>query len=292
MECFRPELEHETPGQSMILPRRSGISLTAKQKESSMTVSVQQARKVCNSMELSLVVDSTSKEIKNFDVKQLKSKVARARALRDKWRGQAEKLVRVAKKESQAKLDSDNARTELKSQLFSETLDRLSNRLETLEAKESTQTITAAKKKTPTVKAQHRARRADVRTVLADAKDQMNVAASLKQVPVTQSTQSASKTTEPSPATAKKATSKKVVRPATKTTEATKAISKPATNVGTTPKLPAKKKKSPISVATKSSVRVQAAAKSSAMVRGGAKPIHAHASATGKRNQARRDSKK
>jgi len=289
MECFRPELEHETPGQSMILPRRSGISLTAKQKESSMTVSVQQARKVCNSMELSLVVDSTSKEIKNFDVKQLKSKVARARALRDKWRGQAEKLVRVAKKESQAKLDSDNARTELKSQLFSETLDRLSNRLETLEAKESTQTITAAKKKTPTVKAQHRARRADVRTVLADAKDQMNVAASLKQVPVTQS---ASKTTEPSPATAKKATSKKVVRPATKTTEATKAISKPATNVGTTPKLPAKKKKSPISVATKSSVRVQAAAKSSAMARGGVKPIRAHASATGKRNQARRDSKK
>jgi hypothetical protein len=240
-------------------------------------------------MELSLVVGSTSKEIKNFDVKQLKSKVARARALRDKWRGQAEKLVRVAKKESQAKLDSDNARTELKSQLFSETLDRLSNRLETLEAKESTQTITAAKKKTPTVKAQHRARRADVRTVLADAKDQMNVAASLKQVPVTQS---ASKTTEPSPATAKKATSKKVVRPATKTTEATKAISKPATNVGTTPKLPAKKKKSPISVATKSSVRVQAAAKSSAMARGGVKPIRAHASATGKRNQARRDSKK
>ena len=289
MECFRPELEHETSGQSMILPRRSGISLTAKQKESSMTVSVQQARKVCNSMELSLVVGSTSKEIKNFDVKQLKSKVARARALRDKWRGQAEKLVRVAKKESQAKLDSDNARTELKSQLFSETLDRLSNRLETLEAKESTQTITAAKKKTPTVKAQHRARRADVRTVLADAKDQMNVAASLKQVPVTQS---ASKTTEPSPATAKKATSKKVVRPATKTTEATKAISKPATNVGTTPKLPAKKKKSPISVATKSSVRVQAAAKSSAMARGGVKPIRAHASATGKRNQARRDSKK
>lgn len=289
MECFRPELEHETPGQSMILPRRSGISLTAKQKESSMTVSVQQARKVCNSMELSLVVDSTSKEIKNFDVKQLKSKVARARALRDKWRGQAEKLVRVSKKESQATLDSDNARTELKSQLFSETLDRLSNRLETLEAKESTQTITAAKKKTPTVKAQHRARRADVRTVLADAKDQMNVAASLKQVPVTQS---ASKTTEPSPATAKKATSKKVVRPATKTTEATKAISKPATNVGTTTKLPAKKKKSPISVATKSSVRVQAAAKSSAMARGGVKPIRAHASATGKRNQARRDSKK
>jgi hypothetical protein len=67
-----------------------------------MTVSVQQARKVCNSMELSLVVDSTSKEIKNFDVKQFKSKVARARALRVKWRGQAEKLVRFAKMESQA----------------------------------------------------------------------------------------------------------------------------------------------------------------------------------------------
>ena len=247
-----------------------------------MTISLQQARKICNSIELALVVDSTPKQIKNFDAKQLKSKVTRARSLRDKWRGQAEKLVRVTKKESQAKLDSDNARTELKSQLFSETL----------EAKESTQTITAAKKKTPTVKAQHRARRADVRTVLADAKDQMNVAASLKQVPVTQSTQSASKTTEPSPATAKKATSKKVVRPATKTTEATKAISKPATNVGTTTKLPAKKKKSPISVATKSSVRVQAAAKSSAMARGGVKPIRAHASATGKRNQARRDSKK
>jgi hypothetical protein len=37
---------------------------------------------------------------------------------------------------------------------------------------------------------------------------------------------------------------------------------------------------------------VQAAAKSSAMARGGVKSIRAHASATGKRNQARRDSKR
>jgi hypothetical protein len=259
-----------------------------------MKVSLQQARKICNSTELALVVDSTPKTIKSFDAKQLKSKVSRARALRDKWRDQAEKLARVTKKESQAKLDSDNARTELKSQLFSETLDRLSKRLEMLEAKESTQAISTAKKKTPTIKAQHRARRADVRTVLADAKDQMNVAASEKQVPVTQSasTKSARKTNKPSAAIASKATSKKVVRPATKTTEATKVISKSATNLGITSKLPAKKKKSPMSVATKSSVRVQAAAKSSAMASGGIKPIHAHASATGKRNQARRDSKK
>ena len=289
MECFRPELEHETPGQSMILPRRSGISLTAKQKESSMTVSVQQARKVCNSMELSLVVDSTSKEIKNFDVKQLKSKVARARALRDKWRGQSEKLVRVAKTKSQAKLNSDNARTELKAQLFSETLDRFSKRLELLEAKESTHAIATAKKTTPTAKAQHRARRADVRTVLADAKDQINVAASEKKVPVTKS---ASKTDEPQAVTTTKVTSKKVARSTSKPTEATKAISKPVSIAATTPKLPTKKKKSPSSVATKSSVRIQAAAKSSAMARGGVKPIRAHASATGKRNQARRDSKK
>lgn len=258
-----------------------------------MTVSLQQARKICNATELALVVDSTPKQIKNFDVKQLKSKVTRARDLRDKWRGLAEKLVRVAKKESQAKLDSDNARTELKSQLFSETLDRLSKRLETLEAKETTSENAAAQKKTSAVKTQHRAQRADVRTVLADAKDQMNVAASKKQIPVTKSasTKSASKTSEPSAATPKKATAKKVVRSVTKTADTTTAISNPSTSLTTTPKLPAKKKKTASSVATKSSVRVQAAAKSSAISRGGVKPIRAHASATGKRNQARRDSK-
>ena len=254
-----------------------------------MTISLQQARKICNATELALVVDSTPKQIKNFDAKQLKSKVTRARALRDKWRGQAEKLVRVTKKESQAKLDSDNARTELKSQLFSETLDRLSKRLETLEAKEISSVNAAAQKKTPTIQAQHRAQRADVRTVLSDAKDQMNVAASEKQVP---GTKSASKTNDPSAAKPKKATAKKVVRSATKTADTTTAISNPATSLTTTPKLPAKKKKTASSVATKSSVRVQAAAKSSAMARGGVKSIRAHASATGKRNQARRDSKR
>lgn len=259
-----------------------------------MTVSLQQARKICNSIELALVVDSTPKQIKNFDAKQLNSKVTRARALRDKWRGQAEKLVRITKKESQAKLDSDNARTELKSQLFSETLDRLSKRLETLEAKEIRSVNAAAQKKTPTIKAQHRAQRADVRTVLADAKDQMNVAASEKQIPATKSalTKSASKTDEPSAAKPKKATAKKVVRSAIQAAETTTAISNPSTSLTTTPKLPAKKKKTASSVATKSSVRVQAAAKSSAIARGGVKPIRAHASATGKRNQARRDSKR
>jgi hypothetical protein len=259
-----------------------------------MTISLQQARKICNATELALVVDSTPKQIKNFDAKQLKSKVTRARALRDKWRGQAEKLVRVTMKESQAKLDSDNARTELKSQLFSETLDRLSKRLETLEAKEISSVNAAAQKKTPTIQAQHRAQRADVRTVLSDAKDQMNVAASEKQVPGTKSasTKSASKTNDPSAAKPKKATAKKVVRSATKTADTTTAISNPATSLTTTPKLPAKKKKTASSVATKSSVRVQAAAKSSAMARGGVKSIRAHASATGKRNQARRDSKR
>ena len=68
--------------------------------------------------------------------------------------------------------------------------------------------------------------------------------------------------------------------------------SNPTTRLTTTPKLPTKKKKTASSVATQSSVRVQAAAKSSAIARGGVKPIRAHASATGKRNQARRDSKK
>jgi hypothetical protein len=254
-----------------------------------MTVSLQQARKICNSTELALVVDSTPKQIKSFDAKQLKSKVTRARALRDKWRGQAEKLVRVTKKDSQAKLDSDNARTELKSQLFSETLDRLSKRLETLEAKATSASSTVTKKATPNIQAQHRAQRADVRTVLADAKDTMNVAASEKQQPTTKS---ASKTKEPSAANAKKATSQKVVRSASKATEAMTASSKPDTKVATTPKLPAKKKKAPSLVANKSSVRAQAAAKSSALVSGGVKPIHAHASAKGKRSQARRDSRK
>jgi hypothetical protein len=254
-----------------------------------MTVSLQQARKICTSTELALVVDSTPKQIKGFDAKQLRSKVARARTLRDKWRGQVEKLVRVAKKESQAKLDAENARTEMKLKLFSETLERLTTRLETLEAKGLTQATAVTKKATPTVKAQHRAQRADVRTVLADAKDQINVTASKKQVPATKT---AIKNKEPSSTTTNKTTSKKVVRASANASEATKTISKPATDVASTPKLPAKKKRSQSSVAPKDSVRVQTAAKSSAFARGGAKTMQSHVSAKGKRNQARRDSKK
>lgn len=259
-----------------------------------MAVSLQQARQICNSTELALVIDSTPKRIKSFDVKQLKSKVARARILRDKWRGQSEKLVRVAKKESQAKFDADNARTAMKVELFSETLDRFSKRLKMLESKESSRpnnvaTETLSSKSKPTAKAQHRAQRADVRAVLADAKDLMNVVASKRQSPPTKSV---SRTTEPKVAKNNHKAPQKAARVATQATIATKGTKNSTKGVARPTKSPAIKKSAASTFANKSGVRVQASVKSSAFAKGGVKPIRAHVSAKGNRNQARRDNKK
>jgi hypothetical protein len=259
-----------------------------------MAVSLQQARQICNSTELALVIDSTPKRIKSFDVKQLKSKVARARTLRDKWRGQSEKLVRVAKKKSQAKFDADNARTAMKFELFSETLDRFSKRLKTLESKKSSSpnnvaTETLPSKSKPTVKAQHRAQRADVRTVLADAKDLMNVVASKRQSPPTKSV---SQATEPKVTKNKNKTPKKAARVAARATGAAKGTTNSTKGIASPTKSPAKKRSAASTFANKSGVRVQASAKSSAFVRGGVKPIRAHVSAKGNLNQARRDNKR
>jgi hypothetical protein len=247
-----------------------------------MSVSVQQARKLCTQAELELVLESSPKQIKDLDAKQLKARVTRARTLRDKWRDKSEKLVRIDKQGDQSKLDLENARTDTKHQLFAETLERFTKRLEVVD---KTAAAAPATKKGPSVKAVHRAERADVRTVLSSAKDQLNAAKA------------------PPKSSAAKETSAPAASPAKATKKKSPAVTsqKPAGNVksvkvksalpGASPV--ATKKKPTASVSVKpTDAKALAAAKNAKLTKSGVIGMRAHTAAKGKRNQGRRDAKR
>jgi hypothetical protein len=256
-----------------------------------MTITVAQARKVCNQTELDLVMLSTAKQIRSLDIKQIKSKLNRTRILRDKWRDLSEKQTRVMKVETQSKIDEANARTALKVQLFSETLDRYSKRMAVLEPSTATSeglvTVTAKPKSVP----KHRTQRADIRTVLADVKDQHNVAlptkSSAKIKPAGKPQEVVSTVEKSSFVKTKHATN------GVETSKTKKSGSPIAQSSSVLSSKLSRKNTAPASkVATVRNAKAQAASKSSGLIMGGVKSIQAHASSQGKRNQARRNAKK
>jgi len=262
-------------------------------KDSTMTITVAQARKICNPSELDLVLLSTAKQIGGLDSKQVKAKLNRTRTLRDKWRDLSEKQIRVTKTDSQSKVAEANARTALKAQLFSETLDRFSKRLAVLEPSTATPTGTVSKITKPKRVAKHRTQRADVRTVLADTKDQLNVTLPTKQAT---KTKTAVKAKEKAPTVVKKSVVKKkgAVNGA-KTSQSKQSTSLTASTSVVLPaaiKTPRKKKPTLSKVVTPRNMKAQAASKSTALSMGGVKSIQAHVSAQGRRNQARRNAKR
>lgn len=92
-----------------------------------MAVTVQRAKSLCNSSEMALVMASTSKRVEGLSEAQLRQKIARARKLRDKFRGLADRQKREVRGKGTSRgapKAQDNRNTRTKQQLFAETLER------------------------------------------------------------------------------------------------------------------------------------------------------------------------
>jgi len=96
-----------------------------------------QAQKLCNETELKLVLASMADEVTQLSAAQLRSKIVRARTLRDKntdlFRRQSA-ATRVATSAKRGNTGVANQRTEQKARLFDETLKRLELRLAKVDA--------------------------------------------------------------------------------------------------------------------------------------------------------------
>ncbi len=93
-----------------------------------MPILMRQARELCNKSEFDLYFASRPREITALAPARLKSKIARARRLRDKFRGLAKGQAR------RSKAAKAGERTKRKAQLFDEVLQRFQARLAKLEA--------------------------------------------------------------------------------------------------------------------------------------------------------------
>jgi len=96
-----------------------------------------QAQKLCNESELQLVVASMADEVVKLTAAQLRSKITRARTLRDKNTDLFRRQTTATRGATSAKRGNTgvaNQRTQQKARLFDETLKRLETRLLKVEA--------------------------------------------------------------------------------------------------------------------------------------------------------------
>jgi hypothetical protein len=131
-----------------------------------MAFTVVQAKSLCTNGELSLVRASTRNEIGKFSISRIRQKLDRARKLRDKWRGQAEKQRRDTQIAQRARQTDANARSAEKAELFGETLGRFEAQLATLEAKGAKGRSTPKRQPARTPSATNRAERSEIRAEL------------------------------------------------------------------------------------------------------------------------------
>lgn len=101
-----------------------------------MSVNLRNARALCTAAEFDLVAASGGDGLKALNEARLKSKIVRARTLRDKYRDLLRRQRLAARRNQNAKADRDdaNARTEKKAELFEQILARFVARLEKLQA--------------------------------------------------------------------------------------------------------------------------------------------------------------
>lgn len=102
-----------------------------------MAFTLAQARPLLTNPELVLFDASRAQPIETLTLARLRTKVTRARALRDKYRDLYRRQTAGAKTKYSAKrpaTDEDNARTQRKADIFAEVLGRFEERLQTLQA--------------------------------------------------------------------------------------------------------------------------------------------------------------
>lgn len=274
-----------------------------------MAIGMTLARQICSKPELELVLSSTSQEISKLDARALRSKIVRARNLRDKWRDLTSEQSRQTKQKRPARVGESNARSVEKAQLFDETLNRFQTRLDRMEKQEAAGDAkltgkSGSTRKTPpraVRSAAHRAVRSVVRETLNEQKRERNVpparpakksatpAGSNTDATTVDQSASASATASTGRKTSGRKTTgstgrKREAKSATVVKSAgKKAVSKPVGKKGQ------EAAGAGIVMSDSKNLAARTAARKSAFKRGGATKIQAHVGAQGRRSQARRN---
>ncbi len=265
-----------------------------------MTIPASKVKALCTSSEVALVRASRKPELEQLSHAEVKRLAVRARKLFDKWqglgRGQSRDRLR------QTGSSSTDANTELKVQIFRETLDSFEARLAKLDASAAPKGKAAKPIRKKDRVADHRANRAVVRKGLNLVEELLD-AGKLQRGKASKPA-AAPKSKSPAKAAAQPVATKAVTK--SKAPAAKKpAPSKPAplkgskavaaaTEVRLTGKLavPSKAPTKLAAVSATKQLKAATAAKQSRVVRSGKLTRMAgHVGARGKRSQARRDSK-
>lgn len=233
-----------------------------------MTVTMTRARALCSKSELVLVLASTPAQRNLLSASRLRSKVIRARKLRDKYRDLAAGQRREARgKQSprSARPARTNANTALKAQLFDEVLTRFQAQLERVEAGSATPTPKQERQATKS------ARKAAKQERKTERREDPAVPTRADDVPATPA--AARPTKVPPRRSRKKPTLKgSALPPAAPRKKAARKL----------PRATARRAQSEDSAA----FRVQDTQK-----RSGQKKVQGHIAARGRRNQAKRDAR-
>ena len=225
-----------------------------------------QALKICTAAEMEVFLSSLSDAIGTLTPVQLRSRIAKARTLRDKNTDLFRRQVAATRAATGSKRGASgeaNRRTEQKAQIFAEALTRLEARQSSLETPPAKR---AAAKPAKAAKA--------TRTAAAPAKPKKSVAKRI-----------AAKAAKPAAKPAAKAAAKPVAKPAAKA-----AAAKPAKPASGKPVVVAspKKKAAPAAKTSSKAPAVKPGNPISAVVKLRGKIIGTHARSAGARVQARR----
>ena len=241
------------------------------------------AKSLCTTTELRLINSSHGPALEKYDASGLKKKIVLARELRDKWNDVFTRQRREVQKKEAARVNDKNERSQEKSQLFANALARFEEQLKKVVANPSL--FTGVKKSA--VPAATKAQRVRTqRVVRARTKEQLKdlIPASPKKAVVVK------KVASPAPVAPTKKTAALPVKPkaaAKKSVKAKKAVKKPVGAPSTLakakgPKTAAAPTKSASAVAKQTRIKMS----------GKDSRVRGHVSASGKRNQARRDNKR
>lgn len=245
-----------------------------------------QAQKLCNATELELFIASLGDEVTKFTAAQLRSKIARARTLRDKNADLFRRQTVSTRSATGAKRGNTgvaNVRTQQKANLFGETLKRFELRLVKVEGQMSKATAKpVAARKSPTKAAVTKAPAAPAAPKKSAAKRAAPVKAA------------AAKTASAKTAPAKKPAAKKPVakKPAAKKISVKSAVVKAlASKSPGKPALPARSAKATAAGPSAKGPAVKRATEVSKTVKVLGKVVGAHARSANARGEAKRGSR-
>jgi hypothetical protein len=141
-------------------------------------ITVAEARKICTQAELSLLMACRPKAIEKLAAEELKTAVASARRLRDKWRDVATEQRRETQRQQKSRVTDDNARSAEKAAIFAHALTKFEAQLKKVESTDGVAKVatrTGEKKPTKAERGQtHREVRAITRDHLKAARREIN----------------------------------------------------------------------------------------------------------------------